>query len=60
VRVGAPVERFVGFAMGRSIWWDALKRFLDGALPREDAAQQIADKYLRFLRAYEEQEAAVA
>ena len=26
----APVEGFVGFAIGRSIWWDALKGFLDG------------------------------
>ena len=26
----APVEGFVGFAIGRSIWWDPLKGFLDG------------------------------
>ena len=26
----APVEGFIGFAIGRSIWWDALKAFLDG------------------------------
>ena len=26
----APVEGFIGFAIGRSIWWDALKGFLDG------------------------------
>ena len=60
LRVAAPVEGFVGFAIGRSIWWDALKGFLDGSLEREAAAQQIADKYLRFIRVYEEQEAAVA
>ena len=30
LRQGAPVEGFVGFAIGRSIWWDALKGFLDG------------------------------
>jgi myo-inositol catabolism protein IolC len=60
LRVAAPVEGFVGFAIGRSIWWDALKGFLDGSLEREAAAQQIADKYLRFIRVYDEQEAAVA
>ena len=60
LRVAAPVEGFVGFAIGRSIWWDALKGFLDSALEREAAAQQIADKYLRFIRIYEEQESAVA
>jgi myo-inositol catabolism protein IolC len=56
----APVEGFVGFAIGRSIWWDALKGFLDGSIARADAAQVIADKYLRFIRVYEEQETAVA
>jgi myo-inositol catabolism protein IolC len=60
LRAAAPVEGFVGFAIGRSIWWDALKGFLDESLSREAAAQQIADKYLRFIRVYEEQEAPVA
>ncbi|MEA2251526.1 MAG: hypothetical protein QOI62_910 [Solirubrobacteraceae bacterium] len=60
LRVAAPVEGFVGFAIGRSIWWDALKGFLDGSLEREAAAQQVADNYLRFIRVYEEQETAVA
>ena len=56
----APVQGFVGFAIGRSIWWDALKGFLDGSLEREAAAQQIADNYLRFIEVYEEQPSAVA
>jgi myo-inositol catabolism protein IolC len=60
LRVAAPVEGFVGFAIGRSIWWDALKGFLEERLEREAAAQQIADKYLHFIRVYEEQETAVA
>src|SRR3954447_21906722 len=60
LRAAAPVEGFVGFAIGRSIWWDALKGFLDGSLEREAAVQQIADKYLRFIGVYDEQEAAVA
>jgi 5-dehydro-2-deoxygluconokinase len=60
LRVAAPVEGFVGFAIGRSIWWDALKGFLDGSLEREAAASQIAENYLRFIRVYEEQETAVA
>jgi myo-inositol catabolism protein IolC len=52
LRQGAPVEGYAGFAIGRSIWWDALKGFLDGSVQREDAAQQIADNYLRFVRVY--------
>jgi 5-dehydro-2-deoxygluconokinase len=60
LRQAAPVEGFVGFAIGRSIWWDALKGFLGGSMEREDAVQLIADNYLRFIRVYEGQESAVA
>lgn len=53
----APVEGFVGFAIGRSIWWDALKGFLAGDIERDAAASQVADNYLRFIKVYEEAEA---
>ncbi|MCL2419551.1 MAG: DUF2090 domain-containing protein [Conexibacteraceae bacterium] len=49
----APVEGFIGFAIGRSIWWDALKGFLDESLSRDEAATQIADNYLHFVSVYE-------
>jgi myo-inositol catabolism protein IolC len=51
----APVEGFIGFAIGRSIWWDALKGFLSGDLERTAAASQIADNYLQFVEVYERQ-----
>ena len=54
LRAGAPVPGYAGFAIGRSIWWDALKSFLDGGLERDAAAQQIADNYLRFITVYAE------
>jgi 5-dehydro-2-deoxygluconokinase len=54
LRQGAPVDGYVGFAIGRSIWGDPLKGWVDGDLPREDAASQIADNYLRFLEVYED------
>ncbi len=54
LRQGAPVEGYAGFAIGRTIWWDALKGFLDGNIERADAAQQIADNYLRFVQVYDE------
>jgi myo-inositol catabolism protein IolC len=56
LREAAPVEGFVGFAIGRSIWWDALKGFLDESLSRDEAQDKIADKYLRFIKVYEEAE----
>jgi myo-inositol catabolism protein IolC len=52
----APVEGFIGFAIGRSIWWDALKGFLGGDLERKAAAEQIADNYLRFIKVYDDAE----
>jgi myo-inositol catabolism protein IolC len=55
LREAAPVEGFIGFAIGRSIWWDALKGFLAGDLDREAAAKQISDNYLHFVRVYDQQ-----
>jgi myo-inositol catabolism protein IolC len=54
LRTGAPVEGYAGFAIGRTIWWDALKGFLDGDIEREEAAGRIAEKYLRFVQVYRE------
>ena len=56
LRAAAPVEGFVGFAIGRSIWWDALKGFLDDSLDRAAAAEKVAENYLRFVKVYEEAE----
>jgi myo-inositol catabolism protein IolC len=52
LRQGAPVDGYAGFAIGRTIWWDALKGFLDGDLERDAAAEQIAANYMRFVRVY--------
>ena len=52
----APVDGFIGFAIGRSIWWDALKGYLDGSLERSKAAEQIGDNYLRFVEVYRDAE----
>jgi len=52
LRIAAPVKGFVGFAIGRSIWWDALKGWLGDELDREAAAAQIADNYLHFIETY--------
>ena len=49
----APVEGFIGFAIGRSIWWDALQGFLDKTLDRDEASSLIADNYLHFVSVYE-------
>jgi myo-inositol catabolism protein IolC len=60
LRTGAPVDGYVGFAIGRSIWGGPLKDFLDGSSSREDAAAQVADNYLRFVDVYRQAGAANA
>jgi myo-inositol catabolism protein IolC len=49
----APVDGFVGFAIGRSIWWDPLKAYVDGKIERLAGARKIAESYLRFVKVYE-------
>jgi myo-inositol catabolism protein IolC len=49
----APVDGFVGFAIGRSIWWDPLKAYVDGKIERAAGARKIAENFLRFVAVYE-------
>jgi myo-inositol catabolism protein IolC len=53
LRAGAGVPGYQGFAIGRSIWWDALKGYLEGSLERGAAAKAIAANYRRFIDVYE-------
>jgi myo-inositol catabolism protein IolC len=56
LRVAASVDGFIGFAIGRSIWWDPLKSYLAKEQDRDAAAARIAANYLQFVRVYEHQE----
>jgi 5-dehydro-2-deoxygluconokinase len=58
LQTAAPVDGFVGFAIGRSIWWDALKGYIGDELEREAAAAQIAENYLHFIDVYKGQKVA--
>ena len=58
LQAASSVDGFVGFAIGRSIWWDALKSFLAKDLDRAAAATQIADNYLHFVDVYKGQKVA--
>jgi myo-inositol catabolism protein IolC len=51
LKTAAAVPGFVGFAVGRTIWWDALERWLAGG-SGDAAAATIADKYRRLIDAY--------
>jgi myo-inositol catabolism protein IolC len=53
LRMGRGVPGYIGFAIGRSIWWDPLKAYVDGEEQRDEAASRIAAKYRRFIEVYE-------
>ncbi|HEX3680497.1 MAG TPA: DUF2090 domain-containing protein [Galbitalea sp.] len=50
--VAAPLPGYVGFAIGRSIWWDPLADHLAGTIAADVARAQIAKNYLSFAHAY--------
>ncbi len=52
--VAAPVPGFAGFAVGRTEWQEALKGYVAGKRSREQTSREIADRYLRLIRAYAE------
>jgi myo-inositol catabolism protein IolC len=52
LRAGAGVPGYRGFAIGRTIWWDALVGFRDARLSRAEAASRIAANYLQATDAY--------
>jgi myo-inositol catabolism protein IolC len=52
LKQGAGVPGYVGFAIGRTIWWEPLKGFLEGSVSREDAASRISQSYRRFIDVY--------
>ena len=56
----APVPGFVGFAIGRSIWWDPLKAYVDGKIERAAGARKIAENYVHFVKVYEAAEGRTA
>jgi myo-inositol catabolism protein IolC len=49
---GAGVAGYIGFAIGRTIWWDALKDHLTGQTDRATAAKVISENYRRMIDVY--------
>jgi myo-inositol catabolism protein IolC len=50
--VAAPVDGFVGFAIGRSIWEDPISDHNQGRADHEETISRIAERYLDFARQY--------
>jgi myo-inositol catabolism protein IolC len=56
LRAASGVAGYRGFAIGRSIWWNPLKGFVDGSAGRDAVAQQIGANYARFIDVYKGRE----
>ena len=52
LRTGAAVPGYIGFAIGRTIWWDPLSSYLSGQAVRDAAAKAIAENYRRMIEVY--------
>ncbi|MBV6306531.1 DUF2090 domain-containing protein [Candidimonas humi] len=54
LRTAAAVPGFIGFAVGRTTFWDAVADERKGAITRQQAAGRIAQRYLEWVRVYEQ------
>jgi myo-inositol catabolism protein IolC len=52
LKIGATVDGFDGFAVGRTLWQEALQDFLAGQASREEAVDRIARRYRDVIDAY--------
>ncbi|MFH2105790.1 MAG: DUF2090 domain-containing protein [Candidatus Micrarchaeota archaeon] len=50
LKIGAKINGVIGFAIGRTIFWDALAGLRDGKYDRQKAIEIIADNYQRFVK----------
>ena len=45
LKVGAKVKGIIGFAVGRTVFWEPMKQLNEGKITREQAAKQVAQNY---------------
>ena len=53
LEIAASVPGFIGFAVGRTTFWDALVALRDKTVTREAAAEKIAARYLEWIDVFE-------
>lgn len=52
LKKAAGVPGFIGFAVGRTTFWDPIVAYRDGKATREQAAEQIADNYIAWVNVF--------
>jgi myo-inositol catabolism protein IolC len=58
VKIGASVDGFDGFAVGRTLWENALKKYLAGQASKYEAIEEISSRYRDVIEAYRQAEPA--
>lgn len=56
--VAAGVTGFIGFAVGRTTWWDAVEAWRNGTITADAAAAQIAARFNEWMNIFERVEIA--
>lgn len=54
LKAAAPLPAFIGFAVGRTSFWDALAGLRDNKISRDAAVADIAAHYVKWVRTFEE------
>jgi len=58
VKIGAAVDGFDGFAVGRTLWEEALRKYLAGQASHDEAVYEISSRYRDVINAYRRAEPA--
>jgi len=54
LKTGASVDGIVGFAVGRTVFWDPLVYFTSGQIKKEETVEKISYNYKRFYKIFME------
>lgn len=52
VKTGSKIPGIIGFAIGRTIFWEPLVMFKDAKITREEAIKEISDNYIHFYKLF--------
>lgn len=54
VKTGSKIPGIIGFAVGRTIFWEPLSQFNNGKITKDQAIEQISQNYIRFYKLFNE------
>ena len=55
LKVGAKIPGIIGFAVGRTIFWEPLEGYKSGKFSRSDAVRMIAENYSGFVKLWQDE-----